>query len=55
MDSREKIERSIITTYRKSIWRSFTRALSEYRLIQAGDHKGASRLAEQLLPFGRIS
>jgi CO dehydrogenase/acetyl-CoA synthase delta subunit len=24
-------------------------------LIRAGDNKGASRLAEQLLPFGRIS
>lgn len=41
MDARERIERSIITTCRKTIWRSFTRALSQYRLIQPGDHIAA--------------
>lgn len=41
MDARERVERSIITTYRKTIWRSFTRALSQYRLIQPGDHIAA--------------
>ena len=41
MDARERIERSIITTYRKTIWRSFTRTLSQYRLIQPGDHIAA--------------
>lgn len=41
MDARERIERSIITTYRKTIWRSFTRALGQYRLIQPGDHIAA--------------
>ncbi|MCI7812687.1 MAG: ATPase [Robinsoniella sp.] len=32
-----QIERSIITKFRKSIWRPFTKALSEYQLIQEGD------------------
>ncbi len=41
MDAWERIERSIITTYRKTIWRSFTRTLSQYRLIQPGDHIAA--------------
>jgi len=41
VDARERVERSIITTYRKTIWRSFTRALSQYRLIQPGDHIAA--------------
>jgi tRNA 2-thiocytidine biosynthesis protein TtcA len=41
VDARERIERSIITTCRKTIWRSFTRALSQYRLIQPGDHIAA--------------
>ena len=31
------IERSIIKTYRKSIWRPFTKALKEYKLISDGD------------------
>lgn len=41
MDNCQKIERSIITKFRKSIWRGFTRALSDYRLIQPGDHIAA--------------
>lgn len=32
-----EIERSIIKKYRKTIWRPFTKALNEYRLIQKGD------------------
>lgn len=31
------IERSIITTYRKDIWRPFTKAVSDYKLINDGD------------------
>lgn len=41
MDSSQKIERSIITKYRKTIWVGFTRALRDYRLIQPGDHVAA--------------
>ena len=41
MDSSQKIERSIITKYRKTIWVVFTRALRDYRLIQPGDHVAA--------------
>ncbi len=41
MENSLKIERSIITKYRKTIWSNFTRALSEYRLIQPGDHVAA--------------
>lgn len=33
----EKIERSIITTYRKTIWSPFTLAVKKYRLVQEGD------------------
>ena len=32
-----EIERSIIKKFRKSVWRPFTKALNEYRLIQEGD------------------
>lgn len=32
-----EIERSIITTYRKSIWRRFTKGVHDYELIQEGD------------------
>lgn len=31
------IEKSIITTYRKHIWRKFTKAVSRYELIKEGD------------------
>ena len=37
MEAFEKIERSIITTYRGSIWRKFVSAIKEYNLIQDGD------------------
>ena len=33
----QAIERSIITKYRKSIWRPFVEAVKRYELIQAGD------------------
>ncbi len=33
----EEIERSIIKTYRKDIWRKFTKAVTEYQLIEAND------------------
>ena len=33
-----EIERSIIKTFRKEIWRPFVKALNEYDLIQEGDH-----------------
>ncbi len=33
----EKIERSIITTYRKELWSPFVLAVKKYDLIQAGD------------------
>ncbi len=36
-ERQREIERSIIKTYRKSIWRPFTKALTEYDLIQSGD------------------
>ncbi len=32
-----RIERSLITKYRKTIWRNFTRAVQRYDLIQEGD------------------
>ncbi len=33
----KEIERSIIKKYRKTIWRPFTKALNEYKLINEGD------------------
>ncbi len=33
----EKIEHSIITTYRKKIWRKFSRAVRDYELVNEGD------------------
>ena len=33
----QQIERSILTTYRKTIWSPFVYAVKKYRLIQAGD------------------
>lgn len=33
----QRIERSIITTYRKTIWSPFVLAVKKYRLIEAGD------------------
>jgi tRNA(Ile)-lysidine synthase TilS/MesJ len=37
LDTYQKIERSIITKYRKSIWKPFVAAVKRYELIEAGD------------------
>ena len=37
MITKEEIERSIITKYRKIIWRPFTKAIRDYDLISAND------------------
>lgn len=37
MDRLQEIERTIIKTYRKEIWRNFAFAIGRYQLIQAGD------------------
>lgn len=37
MLDRKKVERSIIKSYRKQIWRRFIKAINEYDLIQEGD------------------
>lgn len=37
MERFKEIERSIITTYRKTIWAPFCKAISDYELINAGD------------------
>lgn len=37
MEKYKEIERSIITTYRKDIWRQFIKAVQEYQLIQEND------------------
>ena len=37
LDKCRSIERSIITTYRKTIWSPFVLAVKKYRLIEAGD------------------
>ena len=37
LDKIQQIERSIITTYRKTLWSPFVLAIKKYALIQAGD------------------
>lgn len=37
MERYEEIERSIIKTYRKNIWRKFIRGINDYKMINAGD------------------
>lgn len=37
MEKYKEIERSIITTYRKTIWKPFVAAVKEYELIKEGD------------------
>ena len=37
LETYQKIERSIITTYRKELWSPFILAVKKYELIQAGD------------------
>ncbi|MDR1939409.1 MAG: tRNA 2-thiocytidine biosynthesis protein TtcA [Clostridiales bacterium] len=37
MEGYERIERSIITTYRASVWKKFVEAVNEYKLINDGD------------------
>lgn len=37
MEKYQEIERSIIKTYRKTIWRKFTKAINDYQLIQEND------------------
>lgn len=38
MNDYKEIERSIIKTYRKDIWRKFTKAVTDYELINSDDH-----------------
>ena len=37
MEIYEEIEKSIMTTFRKTIWNNFSKAIKEYKLIQNGD------------------
>ena len=37
LSRKEEMERSIITKFRKEIWRPFTKAVRDYQLIQEGD------------------
>lgn len=37
LDRKQEIERSIITKFRKTIWRPFTKAIRDYELIQEND------------------
>ena len=37
LSRKEEIERSIITKFRKEIWRPFMKAIRDYQLIQEGD------------------
>ena len=37
MNTCQQIERSLIKTYRKTIWNPFIGALKDYKMISAGD------------------
>ncbi|MBR6034114.1 MAG: tRNA 2-thiocytidine biosynthesis protein TtcA [Clostridia bacterium] len=37
MTKNEEVERSIITTFRKEIWRNFVKSIGDYDMIQDGD------------------
>ncbi len=37
LEKYEEVERSIITTYRKSIWKKFIRGIQEFEMVQDGD------------------
>ena len=37
MERYKEIEKSIITTYRKSIWRKFIQGIKEFEMVQEGD------------------
>ncbi|HCR39762.1 MAG TPA: tRNA 2-thiocytidine(32) synthetase TtcA, partial [Lachnospiraceae bacterium] len=37
MERYQEIERSIITKYRKPLWKKFINGVNEYKLIQEGD------------------
>ncbi len=37
MERYKEIEREIMTTYRKSIWRNFVKAIKEFKMINEGD------------------
>ena len=65
-ENRKGIERSLITKFRKSIWRRFTKAIQEYQLIQEGDKIAVcisggkdsmlmTKLLQELQRHGKIS
>ena len=37
MDRKQEIERSIITKFRKTIWRQFIKAVRDYEMIKEND------------------
>ncbi|MBQ7758617.1 ATP-binding protein [Anaerotignum sp.] len=65
-ENRKGIERSLITKFRKPIWRKFTKAIQEYQLIQEGDKVAVcisggkdsmlmAKLLQELQRHGKIS
>ena len=65
-ENRKGIERSLITKFRKPIWRKFTKAIQEYQLIQEGDKIAVcisggkdsmlmAKLLQELQRHGKIS
>ena len=65
-ENRKRIERSLITKFRKPIWRKFTKAIQEYQLIQEGDKVAVcisggkdsmlmAKLLQELQRHGKIS
>lgn len=38
MKSKDQVEHSLITKYRKDIWRKFMKAIRDYSLVNENDH-----------------
>lgn len=66
MNSYKEVEHSLITKYRKSIWRPFIKAVRDYNLISSGDHVAVcisggkdsillAKCLEELKKHGKVS
>ena len=60
MKSKDQVEHSLITKYRKDIWRKFMKAIRDYSLVNENDHiavciSGGKRLRLTCQMFRRVT